>query len=64
MKAPRCPSSSRGHALTLVHTRLLCNDAHLRKSAGAWIVNGDPMEGALVTLAMKAGFEPENIRAE
>lgn len=58
------PSSSRGHALTLVHTGLLCNDAHLRKSAGAWIVNGDPMEGALVTLAMKAGFEPENIRAE
>lgn len=58
------PASSRGRALTLVHTGLLCNDAHLRKSAGAWIVNGDPMEGALVTLAMKAGFEPENIRAE
>ena len=56
--------SSRGHALTLIRAGILCNDAHLHKSADGWIVNGDPMEGALVTLAMKAGFEPENIRDE
>ncbi|WP_074857332.1 cation-transporting P-type ATPase [Nitrosospira briensis] len=54
----------RGHALTLARAGILCNDAHLRKSANGWIVHGDPMEGALVTLAMKAGFDPENIRAE
>ncbi len=40
---------------------LLCNDAHLRDGGGAsggpWIVDGDPMEGALVSLAMKAGHD-------
>jgi magnesium-transporting ATPase (P-type) len=56
--------SGHGTALTLIRTGLLCNDAHLRHAAGAWVVHGDPMEGALVTLAMKAGFEPENVRAE
>ena len=31
---------------------------------GAWVVEGDPMEGALVTLAIKAGLDPEHERAE
>jgi magnesium-transporting ATPase (P-type) len=34
---------------------LLCNDAQLRQSGETWIVDGDPMEGALVSLAIKAG---------
>ena len=42
---------------------LLCNDATLAEAAGAWTVAGDPMEGALVALAMKAGIEPEAMRA-
>ncbi|MDP3242970.1 MAG: cation-transporting P-type ATPase [Reyranella sp.] len=33
---------------------LLCNDAELRLSGDEWIVDGDPMEGALVSLALKA----------
>ncbi|MCW5828158.1 MAG: cation-transporting P-type ATPase [Deltaproteobacteria bacterium] len=37
---------------------LLCNDAIVRESGGHWIVEGDPTEGALVTLAMKAGLDP------
>ena len=38
---------------------LLCNDASLhRDAAGHWQLTGDPTEGALVTLAMKAGLEP------
>jgi magnesium-transporting ATPase (P-type) len=48
----------------LVRAGLLCNDAHLRQLDGQWIVEGDPMEGALVCLAMKAGLKPEHLRAE
>jgi len=48
----------------LVRCALLCNDAHLRGHDGAWTVEGDPMEGALVALAMKTGLNPEHARAE
>jgi len=34
---------------------LLCNDASLRQLGENWTVDGDPMEGALVSLAIKAG---------
>jgi magnesium-transporting ATPase (P-type) len=37
----------------------LCNDARLRGAGTTWTVEGDPMEGALVVLALKAGLEPE-----
>lgn len=50
--------------MELARAALLCNDAHLRQSKGAWIVEGDPMEGALVSLAIKAGLEPEALRKE
>jgi len=55
-----------GHAtsLSLIRAGLLCNDARLRADGKEWHVEGDPMEGALVTLAMKAAFDPENERAE
>ncbi|MGF1630102.1 MAG: cation-transporting P-type ATPase [Kiloniellaceae bacterium] len=36
---------------------LLCNDAQLRQVGQEWIVDGDPMEGALVSLALKAGHD-------
>jgi magnesium-transporting ATPase (P-type) len=48
----------------LVRCGLLCNDAQLRQSEGAWSVEGDPMEGALVALAMKTGLNPAHARAE
>ena len=42
-----------------VRAGLLCNDSRLhRDGAGDWTVAGDPMEGALVALAHKAGIEP------
>ena len=45
--------------LSLTRSALLCNDAALRDgAAGAWLVDGDPMEGALISLAIKAGYEP------
>ncbi|PIX55379.1 MAG: carbonate dehydratase [Zetaproteobacteria bacterium CG_4_9_14_3_um_filter_54_145] len=35
---------------------LLCNDASIANADGQWKMQGDPTEGALVTLALKAGL--------
>ncbi len=51
-------------AAPLIRCGLLCNDAHLKQAGDQWIVEGDPMEGALVVLARKAGLDPEHLRAE
>ncbi len=48
----------------LLRCGLLCNDAQIHQAGGAWRVDGDPMEGALVTLAMKAGLDPGHVRGE
>ncbi|GAB2800533.1 cation-transporting P-type ATPase [Halomonas shantousis] len=48
----------------LILAGLLCNDAQLNQTGGEWHVIGDPMEGALVTLALKAGLDPERTRHE
>ncbi|MDX8406250.1 MAG: cation-transporting P-type ATPase [Mariprofundus sp.] len=37
---------------------LLCNDAALTETEDQWQLHGDPTEGALLTLAMKAGIDP------
>jgi len=37
---------------------LLCNDAVLREKHGDWTLEGDPTEGALLTLALKTGLDP------
>ncbi|MFN6513172.1 MAG: cation-translocating P-type ATPase [Nostoc sp. CreGUA01] len=37
----------------------VCNDSVLQKEKGEWAILGDPTEGALVTLAGKAGIEKE-----
>jgi magnesium-transporting ATPase (P-type) len=50
--------------LPLIRCGLLCNDAHLHERSGSWVVEGDPMEGALIALAMKAGLDPEHERGE
>ncbi|RDI60197.1 cation-transporting P-type ATPase [Microvirga subterranea] len=42
---------------------LLCNDSDLRPADGDWIVIGDPMEAALVSLAIKAGHNAEASRS-
>ncbi len=41
----------------LARCALLCNDARLRHQDEHWHVVGDPTEGALLTLAHKAGLE-------
>lgn len=50
--------------LNLIRAGLLCNDARLHRESGDWRVEGDPMEGALVTLAHKAGVDPDLEREE
>jgi potassium/sodium efflux P-type ATPase len=43
----------------LARCALLCNDARIHHdAAGNWMLTGDPTEGALMTLAHKAGMEP------
>ncbi|OLP20118.1 magnesium-transporting ATPase [Leptolyngbya sp. 'hensonii'] len=37
----------------------ICNDAVLQQQEGQWKILGDPTEGALLTLAAKAGFEKD-----
>ncbi|HUX81334.1 MAG TPA: HAD-IC family P-type ATPase [Halothiobacillus sp.] len=54
----------------LVQCAMLCNDAQINPSASSpdstedWQVVGDPTEGALLTLAQKAGLDPTTIAAE
>ena len=51
-------------AVPIIRCGLLCNDARLTPGDDGWTVAGDPMEGALVALGMKAGFSPDSLRAE
>ncbi len=44
--------------LDLFRAGLLCNDASLHQQDNEWVLEGDPTEGALVTLAMKAKLDP------
>ena len=48
----------------LIRCAALCNDAELRQADDKWIVAGDPMEGALVSLALKAGEDRAQLNAE
>ncbi|HFE37169.1 MAG TPA: cation-transporting P-type ATPase [Gammaproteobacteria bacterium] len=41
----------------LAKAALLCNDASLSEVAEKWHMQGDPTEGALLTLALKTGLE-------
>ncbi|MEW6293066.1 MAG: cation-transporting P-type ATPase [Pseudomonadota bacterium] len=41
----------------IARAALLCNDAILRETEGEWRLEGDPTEGALLTLALKAGLD-------
>ncbi|MEL6964002.1 MAG: cation-transporting P-type ATPase [Pseudomonadota bacterium] len=43
----------------LTRAGLLCSDAGLRQSHGQSRIDGDPMEGALLVVAAKAGLDPE-----
>ena len=54
---------ARGVLAALARAAALCNDAALREEAdGAWVVAGDPMEGALLAFAARAGEPAEPLR--
>ena len=42
---------------------LLCNEAGLTEDNGRWTVHGDPTEGSLVVLGIKAGLDPVSVAA-
>ena len=51
----------------LLHAAALCNDAQLlppEDERSAWTVLGDPTEGALLVLALKAGIEIDGLRQQ
>jgi len=48
----------------LLHAAALCNDAELHETDGTWRVDGDPMEGALLALAARAGLDPQALRRD
>jgi magnesium-transporting ATPase (P-type) len=48
----------------LARAAVLCNDAELRDTNGVWTIDGDPMEGALVSFGVKAGHEAGRLRRE
>ncbi|MDP1893524.1 MAG: cation-transporting P-type ATPase [Hydrogenophaga sp.] len=50
--------------LALAEAAALCNDASLHLEGGHWQLAGDPTEGALLTLAMKVGIDPQELARE
>ena len=50
--------------MRLAEVAALCNDASLHEDETGWRLAGDPTEGALLTLAMKFGLNPAELRIE
>ena len=48
----------------LARASALCNDAALREHEGVWVVEGDPMEGALLAFSGKIGTDVRKQQAE
>ncbi|MFZ5610076.1 MAG: cation-transporting P-type ATPase [Pseudomonadota bacterium] len=46
----------------LVLGAALCSDASVREVEDEWLIDGDPMEAALLVVGMKAGLDPELVR--
>jgi len=48
----------------IAQASLLCNDATLSEVDNQWVIQGDPTEGALVTLAQKAGLNHDYCQSQ
>ncbi len=48
----------------LVLGGMLCNEGTMEEIGGQWEVHGDPTEGALIAMAIKAGMRPEEAKAQ
>ncbi|NJR13473.1 MAG: HAD-IC family P-type ATPase [Phyllobacteriaceae bacterium] len=62
--APEGAISPPGDLQRLALAAALCNDAALNCQNGTWTVDGDPMEGALLAFAGKAGGTPAGQRLD
>lgn len=56
-------ASLAGPAAELIRAAILCNDSEVHRTDLGWSVQGDPTEGALVVLGMKAGETSSDCRA-
>ncbi|CUX79579.1 MAG: Ca+ ATPase [Roseibaca calidilacus] len=56
--APTGAITQAGDLERLARAAALCNDAALSWKEGVWMVEGDPMEGALLAFAGKVGGDP------
>jgi len=61
---PDGEADPRGHdeLLRLARAVALCNDARLTLSQTGWAVVGDPLEGAMLALAARAGIDVTSVR--
>lgn len=50
--------------LELARAGVLCNDGSISEKDGSWSVQGDPTDGALITLALKAGLNAQKCNEE
>jgi len=56
LKGIPCNPQDYSHLRTLLTIASLCNDARLVQEDDAWQIKGDPTEGALISVAAKAGL--------
>lgn len=49
-----------GILLRLIEATAACNDSRLREDEEGWVIDGAPTEGALLTMAAKAGITRKN----
>lgn len=59
LKGAEVDASEHAALEELARVATLCNDAALRRHDAGWQVEGDPMEGALLAFACKAGLDPQ-----
>ena len=45
----------------IIRSAALCNEAALHQTDRGWVVDGDPLEGALLAAALKAGFSLDTL---
>jgi len=50
--------------MEMLRSALLCNEALVHESDGQWKLDGAPTEGALVTVAMKAGLTHDQVNKD
>ena len=50
--------------MKLISGTVLCNGAQLVKEGGSYKIIGDPTEGALLTMAGKAGIDKKSLEAK